>query len=78
MKLFVLRYDQATGDLSVDTFGPNETDAALARRFDLERAARDQPNVEVVLLGAPSLESLKTTHARYFKTVEQLSATNVA
>jgi hypothetical protein len=78
MRLFVLRYDQATGDVAIYTFEPDETNAALARRFALERAARDQPNVEVVLLGAPSLESLKTTHARYFKTVEQLTAANVA
>ena len=68
MKLFVLRYDQTNGDIQVEPFDANQAETALARRFELELAARSMPSVEVVLIGAASLESLKTTHARYFKT----------
>jgi hypothetical protein len=45
--------------------------AALAERFRLERDAH--PDVEIVVLGAESLEALKVTHGRYFMTVPELA-----
>ncbi len=46
---------------------------ALAARFAAEREFRHEPDIEVVVLGADSWESLKHTHARYFKGVQELA-----
>lgn len=46
---------------------------ALADRFTLEREHRGDPDVEVVVLGADSLETLKVTHGRYFCTLGELA-----
>lgn len=42
--------------------------AALAERFVVERG---RPGLEVVVLGADSLESVRKTHRRYFTGVHQ-------
>jgi hypothetical protein len=46
--------------------------AALAERFRLEREHAGDPDLEIVVLGADSLEALKVTHARYFFTLPEL------
>ena len=46
---------------------------ALSARFEAEREFRDQPDVEVVVLGADSWDALKHTHARYFSSVQELA-----
>ncbi len=48
--------------------------AALAERFAVERLHRNNPVLEIVVLGAESLDALKRTHGRYFKTVQELAA----
>jgi hypothetical protein len=65
-------YNQLTGDVQVREFSDDAREAALERRFELEREHRLEPHIEVVLLGARSEDVLKRTHARYFKTVRQL------
>lgn len=45
---------------------------ALAGRFRLERDAH--PDVEIVVLGADSLEDLKAMHGRYFLSMPELVA----
>ncbi len=47
---------------------------ALEARFVAEREHRDEPAIEVVVLGARSWEALKRTHGRYFKSFDQLAA----
>jgi hypothetical protein len=47
--------------------------AALAARFEAEREFREDPDVEVVVLGADSWNSLERTHSRYFKPVQELA-----
>jgi hypothetical protein len=75
MKYFVLIYDQNSGHLgTVEEFPEGSGEAALQRRFELERENLDRPELEVVLLGAESREDLELTHARYFKSVEELAA----
>ncbi|HSC46855.1 MAG TPA: hypothetical protein VLG68_02070 [Gammaproteobacteria bacterium] len=51
------------------------TDAtrALAARFAAEREFREAADIEIVVLGAESLAALGQTHARYFKSVQQLA-----
>ena len=75
MSYFLLIYDQRRGVLeALEEFPEAAADAALARRFELERDHREESGVEVVLLGAPSQDALRKTHARYFKTVRELAA----
>lgn len=74
MKYFVLVYDQAAGKLvSEDEFPEERLQAALERRFKLERDLRRRSAIEVVLLAASDLGALKLTHARYFKSAEELA-----
>lgn len=74
MSYFLLVYDRAQGRLTrdVEQFSETERQAALRKRFKLELDEREHPDVEVVLLGADSLDALKLTHARYFKTFGEL------
>jgi hypothetical protein len=73
MRFYVLTYDQERGRiLDIENYGPDGADAALARRFELDRQYAERPTVEVVLLSAESQEALKLTHGRYFKTVSEL------
>ncbi|HEX4492275.1 MAG TPA: hypothetical protein VH914_13785 [Acidimicrobiia bacterium] len=72
MKTFLLVYDVSTGTL-VDR-REMDADAARARRLELEKQFRDQPNIEVVVLSSDSLDTLKRTHSRYFKTVGELAS----
>lgn len=75
MKYFVLVYDQRTGQLSdLEEFPEGSGAAALQRRFELEHQNLEQAELEVILLGAESREDLERTHARYFKSVEQLAS----
>jgi hypothetical protein len=64
MPLFLVVYNQKTGAVHVDEFADVDRDAALARRFELEREHRLHPDIEVVLLGARSRDVLEQTRAR--------------
>jgi hypothetical protein len=46
---------------------------ALAARFEAEREFADDPDIEIVVLGADSWDALQRTHSRYFKPVQQLA-----
>ena len=48
--------------------------AALAERFQAEREHAGDPDLEIVVLGADSLEALKVTHGRYFLSAPELAA----
>ena len=75
MTHFLLVYDLAEGRLvSVEPFGEQDRARALDRRFELEREHADDQNLEVIVLSAPSLEALQATHARYFKSVQELAS----
>ncbi len=79
MKYFLLVYDRARGELLES---PREfpitaiTEAVNARNARL--GALHGGDVEVVLLGADSLEDLKRTHGRYFLRhgVEEIGASS--
>ena len=73
MNFYVLIYNQAEGRLlDVENYGADAADAALARRFELDRENSGVPDIEVVLLSAESEEALRRTHSRYFKSVGEL------
>jgi predicted nuclease of predicted toxin-antitoxin system len=69
---FLIVYNQQAGAVHLDEYPDERRDDALARRFDLEREHRLEPHIEVVLLSARSQDVLRRTHARYFKTVQEL------
>jgi ribosome assembly protein YihI (activator of Der GTPase) len=63
---FLLIYDHAAGRLlDVEKFGV-EAKKALARYEELEQLHRDERQMDIVLVGSDSLDTVKVTHANYF------------
>lgn len=80
MSYFLLVYDRTAGVLRepVVEFADHEREAAVRRRFELEQQEREHPNIEVVVLGAASMNALRRTHARYFKSMSELLSDTLA
>jgi len=76
MNYYLLVYDRHKGSLLVDpaAYSSDRRGEAVDERFRLERMYRLDPNVEVVLLGAESRADLERTHARYFKTFQEIAS----
>ncbi|MFV2062029.1 MAG: hypothetical protein ACC726_00780 [Chloroflexota bacterium] len=74
MSYFVIVYDQRSGKVRVEEYPDDAGQAALDRRFELEEANRERPQVEVVMMSAGSREDLERTHRRYFQNLEELAA----
>ena len=73
MDHFLLVYDRAAGRLLNEECFAERRDALMARLRN-EKAYRDEmPNVEIVVIGAPSREQLLRTHGRYFLTLDELA-----
>jgi hypothetical protein len=77
MSYFLLVYDRSTGALELTEFAEDEAPRASRERFERELAERGRPEMEVVILRSPSRAALERTHARYFKSVSELTATEV-
>jgi hypothetical protein len=61
---FLVAYDVSTGGLQVEEY---DSASATAAEYSVrERQYRDRPEIEVVLVGADSLETVKKTHSHYF------------
>jgi hypothetical protein len=74
LKQFLLIYRRSSQELiACEDLGTDPSTAA-ARRREAERRVTKDPEVEVVVLAAPSFAALRRTHARYFKTVSELTA----
>jgi hypothetical protein len=69
IKHFLIVYDIPSAHADVRPYG-TDYDAALAAYEQAEQDAQDRSDVEVVLLSADSLETIKRTHSSYFKTHE--------
>jgi len=61
---YLLIYEAATADLQVEEY--SDGPAAAAEYTKREHLYWDRPDVEVVLVGADSLETIKKTHSHYF------------
>ena len=73
IKHFLLVYNHALGRLiEVQEFG-TDSHAALAAYSATERAHRDQSEIDIVLVGSDSLETVRATHANYFESSEVVS-----
>lgn len=68
MQSFLIVYDRLNGLIDVQEFD----DPSLALKARFEREALLEPNVEVVVLRSNSLETIKQTHSRYFKSASQI------
>lgn len=69
IKHFLIVYDIPTAHADVRPYG-TDYDAALDAYSQAEQDARDRSDLEVVLLSADSLETIKSTHSSYFQTHE--------
>ena len=75
MEHFVVVYDRSTGMLvSIEQFDKDRIENARTVRASLEIARRSEPEIEVVLLGADSEETLRRTHSRYFESPSELAS----
>lgn len=67
-KYFLLTYDLETRDLDIEEFG--SADGAAAEAYtELEMEHLGEDSIEVVLVGADSLETIRKTHSHYFPRV---------
>jgi hypothetical protein len=74
MPHFLIVYDRSAGKrLQLREFSDGERDEASCARFAMEDQQRSNPDVEVVLLSSTSRQAIERTHARYFKTLEELA-----
>lgn len=65
IKHFLVSYDLDTGKTKVEPFG-TDYDVAQAAYAEAERANAEDENLDIVLLSADSLETIKQTHSSYF------------
>jgi hypothetical protein len=73
MNHYLVVFDRSTGRVLRRTQF-SDSNAALEARFEQEREYRDNPDIEVVVLSARSVDALKHTHGRYFKNFDQLAS----
>jgi hypothetical protein len=69
--LFLIISDRQTGRAEVEDLG-HDLGAAMEIYSTRERAAADDSNVEIVLVGSPSLNALKSTHSSYFGATDRI------
>ncbi len=62
---FLLIYNLATRAVEIEEWHADDVGAA-ARYTEREREFQDDENIEVVLVGADSLDTVKVTHSHYF------------
>lgn len=68
MKHFLIVFNRKTGERDITEY--KDSREAIVQRL-AEEQSNDNPDVETVVIGSPSLEDLKVTHSRYFR-VEEL------
>lgn len=66
---FLVVYDVAAGHARVRSFG-TDYDVAQAAYAAIEQETQNDANLDVVLLSADSLETIRRTHSSYFETRE--------
>ena len=75
MSYFLLVYERSTGKLlEQQEFAEAQASVALSVRSAREAKERGHPDIEVILLSSESLDTLKRTHARYFRTAGEMAA----
>ena len=73
MNYFLITYNRDAGQVEdLVAFDAGGREEALRRRFELEEKYRNDLKIEVVVIGAESEQILRVTHARYFKSPQEL------
>jgi hypothetical protein len=65
IKHFLISFNPESGDTAVRSFG-SDYDAAQAAYAEAERANALDSKIDIVLLSADSLATIKKTHSSYF------------
>jgi hypothetical protein len=65
MTYFLIVYNRGDGEVAYIEF--DDPDKAAKEYARLERGFRHRDEIEVVLLGADSIETIKQTHSNYFE-----------
>lgn len=74
LKHFLIVFDRRTGtQLEVTEY--QNSDVALAAYEQAEAERRDDKMIDIVLVGSDSLDTVRVTHASYFR--EGITASNV-
>lgn len=68
---FLVIYDIPERQANVDDHFGSDFGAALAAYAQAEETYRGRDDIEVVLLGADSIDTIKKTHSSYFSTREE-------
>jgi len=76
MKHFLVVYNRREGRILTGRAYQAAADA-LQARFAAERQFKGQQDIEVVVLGGASWQSVERTHARYFSRVQDLAKTGL-
>ncbi len=66
---FLVTYDINAGEAHVQSFG-TDYDAAMEAYSEAEDDARNRTDLDIVLLSADSIDTVKRTHSSYFETRE--------
>ena len=71
--IFLVTYDRQQGELRrLVEYDDADIDQANAERLKSEIESVNDAEVEIVILRSDSKEELKRTHARYFKSLNEL------
>jgi hypothetical protein len=66
---FLIVFDIPTGKAKVRDFG-TDYDGAMEAYAEIEGEMRGRDDLDIVLVGADSLETVRRTHSSYFETDE--------
>ena len=67
MKHFLIVFNRKTGERAITEY--EDSREAIVQRL-AEEQSNDNSDVEIVVIGSPSLKDLKVTHSRYFRAEE--------
>ncbi len=74
MQHFLLIYDHKRQELRAQrAFGDRQRDEATQAYQNAEQECQNDPNVEIVLIGADSIETIMRTHGHYFADTDPLA-----
>jgi len=73
IKHFLLVFDHARAELIDQREFGTDSKAGVAAYNDAETLYRDRADVDIVLVGSDSLETVKLTHANYFSGAASVS-----
>lgn len=67
---FLLVFDHARGKLIHQKCFDQDVDSAVLAYGQMEKKYEDAPDIDVLLVGSDSLETVKMTHPNYFEDVQ--------